>query len=160
LAFGICGYFSKIISLNLYRMSSKNWKASLLLLVLSVTNAYMLAHPNLIGRFGIWFYRHDYLKTFQRALATVWLVVGLSVLICELIRQFTPPRLGVWWYLLLMVLGMALFAHVYVTFSSFTYRLTGKPFIYGAHLLPILLIGLFTNYFIWALAEARKTPGV
>ncbi|WP_247236457.1 hypothetical protein [Telluribacter sp. SYSU D00476] len=138
----------------------RNLTSTLLLVVLSVTDAYMLAHPNLIGRLGILFYKHDYLKTFPRALATVGLVVGISLLICEIIRIKTPPRIAPWWYLMLMVLGMALFAHVYVTFSSFTYRLTGKSFIYGAHLLPIILIGLFTKYFITALFEARKTPGV
>ncbi|GAB3164302.1 hypothetical protein [Telluribacter humicola] len=138
----------------------KNLTSTLLLLILSVTDAYMLAHPNLIGRLGILFYKHDYLKTFPRALATVGLVVGISLLICEVVRIKTAPRLAAWWYLMLMVLGMALFAHVYVTFSSFSYSLTGKSFIYGAHLLPIILIGLFTKYFITALFEARKNPGV
>jgi hypothetical protein len=138
----------------------RNLTSTLLLVVLSITDAYMLAHPNLVGRLGIFIYKHDYLKTLPRALGSVGLVVGLSLLACEVIRRLTVPSIAARWYLLLLALGWALFAYVYITFSSFTYQLTGKSFIYGAHLLPILLIGLFTKYLITAVYEARKTPGV
>ncbi|GAB2770987.1 hypothetical protein GCM10027275_12130 [Rhabdobacter roseus] len=138
----------------------KNLTTTLLLVILGVTDAYLLSHPNLIGRIGVLIYQHDYLKTFPRALATVFLVVGTSLAICEVIRWQARPRVAVGWYLMLFVLGLSLFAYVYVTFSSFTYRLTGKAFIYGAHLLPILLIGLFGRYLIMAIFEARKQPEV
>lgn len=139
---------------------NKHLTTTLLLVVLSVTDAYLLAHPNLIGRLGVFIYKHDYIKTFPRALATVFLVVGISLALCEIVRRTTQPRAAAGWYLMFLALGVALFAYVYVSFSSFSYSLTGKSFIYGAHLLPILLIGLFGRYLIRALYQSRNHPGV
>jgi hypothetical protein len=139
---------------------TKNLSTTLLLVILAVTDAYLLSHPNLIGRIGVFIYKHDYIKTFPRALVTVVLVIGVSLFLCEVIRRATPPRTALTWYSLLMVLGIALFAYVYLTFSSFTYGLTGKSFIYGAHLLPVILIGLFGRYLIQAFNQARKNPNL
>lgn len=138
---------------------SKNLTTTSLLVILGITDAYLLSHSNIIGRIGIFIYRHDYLKTFPRALATVFLVLGVSLFVCEVIRRAVSPRAAVGWYLMLLVLGMALFAYVYVTFSSFSYGLTGKAFIYGAHLLPVLMIGLFGRYLIMAIFQAKNQPG-
>jgi hypothetical protein len=49
---------------------NKSLTSLLLLVVLGITDAYLLSHPNLIGKLGIFIYKHDYLKTFPRALAT------------------------------------------------------------------------------------------
>ncbi|MPR36358.1 hypothetical protein [Salmonirosea aquatica] len=135
---------------------SRNLTTTSLLVILGITDAFLLSHPNLIGRIGIFIFKHDYIKTFPRALATVFLVLGISLFLCEVIRRGTSPRAALGWYLMLLVLGMALFAHVYVTFSSFSYGLTGKAFIYGAHLLPVLMTGLFGRYLITALFQAKK----
>lgn len=135
---------------------NKNLTTTILLAILGVTDAYLLSHPNLIGRIGILIYRHDYLKTFPRALATVFLVLGVCLFICEVIRRIKLPRASIAWYLMLMVLGWALFAYVYFSFSSLTYSMTGKAFIYGAHLLPILMIGIFGRYLIFAIYNARN----
>jgi hypothetical protein len=139
---------------------NRNITTTLLLVILSITDAYLLAHPNLIGRIGVFIYKHDYIKTFPRALATVFLVVGVCLLACEIVRRLTTPKAAAGWYLMFMVLGIALFAYVYVSFSSFSYKLTGKGFIYGAHLLPVLLIGLFGRYLIMALFQSRNHPGL
>ncbi len=139
---------------------TKNLTTTLLLVVLGITDAYLLSHPNLIGRIGILVYRHDYLKTFPRALATVFLVLGVCLFLCEVIRRVKLPRAAVPWYLMLIVLGLALFSYVYVSFSSLTYSMTGKEFIYGAHLLPILMIGIFGRYLISALFKARNQSGI
>ncbi len=135
---------------------NKNLTTTLLLVILGITDAYLLSHPNLIGRIGILIYRHDYLKTFPRALATVFLVLGSCLFICEVIRRVRLPRAAIAWYLMLMVLGMALFSYVYVSFASLTYGMTGKAFIYGAHLLPILMIGIFGRYLISAIYQSRN----
>ncbi len=137
---------------------NKNLSTSLLVVILAVTDAYLLSHPNLIGRIGVFIYKHDYIKTFPRALVTVVLVLGISLLLCELIRRTTVPKIALRWYLALLGLGIALFSYVYLTFSSFSYGLTGKAFIYGAHLLPIILIGLFGRYLVKAFYQARNTP--
>ncbi len=139
---------------------NKNLTTTLLLVILGITDAYLLSHPNLIGRIGILVYRHDYLKTFPRALATVFLVLGICLFICEVIRRIKLPRAAIAWYLMFMVLGLALFSYVYVSFSSLTYSMTGKAFIYGAHLLPILMIGIFGRYLISALFKARNQTGI
>ncbi|TDB66928.1 hypothetical protein [Arundinibacter roseus] len=139
---------------------TKNLTTTLLLVALTFTDAYLLAHPNLIGRLGVLIYKHDYLKTFPRALATVCLVVGVSLALCEIVRRVTTPKASVGWYLMFMVLGMSLFAYVYVTFSSVTYSMTGKAFIYGAHLLPVILIGVFGRYLIMAIYQARRQTGL
>ncbi|GHB79215.1 hypothetical protein [Persicitalea jodogahamensis] len=139
---------------------TKNLTTTLLLVILGITDAYLLSHPNLIGRIGILIYRHDYLKTFPRALATVFLVLGVCLFLCEVIRRIKLPRAAIGWYLMLMVLGMALFSYVYVSFSSLSYSMTGKAFIYGAHLLPILMIGIFGRYLVSAIYKARNQTGI
>ncbi len=137
---------------------NKNLTSTLLLAILGFTDAYLLANPNLVGRLGILIYKHSYLKTFPRALATVFLVLGVCLAICEIVRRVRTPRAALAWYLMFLVLGLALFAYVYVSFTSFSYGLTGKAFIYGAHLLPVLMIAIFGRYLVWSLNAARKTP--
>ncbi|SEJ33917.1 hypothetical protein SAMN04487995_4289 [Dyadobacter koreensis] len=128
----------------------------LLLLVLSVTDAYLLAHPNLIGKIGILVYKHSYIKTFPKALVTVLLVVGISLLIAELLYRFTGYKKATLSYGVLLSISVFWFGYVFVTFSSFSYRITGKAFIYGAHLLPIILIGLFGRYLVKTQLHLRK----
>lgn len=129
---------------------NKKLSSLLLLLVLSITDAYLLAHPNLIGRLGVLVYKHSYIKNFPRALLTVLLTVGISLLICEGIYRFIRHKKAALWYIGFAVITVAWFLYVYITFSSFSYRITGKAFIYGAHLLPVILFGLYTRYFVKA----------
>jgi hypothetical protein len=120
----------------------------LLLLVLSVTDAYLLAHPNLIGRIGVLVYRHHYIRNFPRALLTVALVVGISLAICELVMRFAKKQTAIAAYMVLTAVAVSWFMYVFVTFSTFSYRITGKAFIYGAHLLPVILTGMYMRYLI------------
>jgi hypothetical protein len=127
---------------------NKRLSSLLLLLVLSITDAYLLAHPNLIGRLGVLLYKHTYIKNFPSALLTVLVVVGISLLFCEGIYRFVRHKIAAGILLLLMLVAIGWFGYVYNTFSSFAYRITGKAFIYGAHLLPVILLGVFGRYFI------------
>jgi hypothetical protein len=135
---------------------NKSLTSLLLLVVLGITDAYLLSHPNLIGKLGIFIYKHDYLKTFPRALATVFLVLGVSLLICEVITRKATTRNAIAAYLIFMTAGLGLFVYVYSTFSSVSYSMTGKSFIYGAHLLPVLLIGIFGRYFVMTISNSRN----
>jgi len=135
---------------------NKNLTSPILLVVLGITDAYLLSHPNLIGKLGILIYKHDYLKTFPRALATVGVVLGLSLLICEVIKRTTKKSTSIRLFLLLMAIGLGLFIYVYTSFSSLSYSMTGKAFIYGAHLLPVLLLGIFGRYFIMSVTQPRN----
>lgn len=129
---------------------NKKISSLLLLLVLSVTDAYLLAHPNLIGRLGVLLYKHSYIRNFPRALLTVLLVVSISLIICELTFRYFKRRKIAIFYLVMSLISIAWLGYVFITFSSFSYRITGKAFIYGAHLLPIIMTGLFGRYFIKA----------
>ncbi|MCF2443905.1 hypothetical protein L0657_08055 [Dyadobacter sp. CY345] len=130
----------------------------LLLLVLSVTDAYLLAHPNIIGKIGVLVYKHSYIKTFPRALITVLLVVGISVILAEILYRFVGYKKATLFYGLLLAVSVFWFGYVFITFSSFSYLITGKAFIYGAHLLPIILMGLFGRYLVKAQLHLRKKP--
>ncbi|MEO6286262.1 MAG: hypothetical protein ABIN80_25980 [Dyadobacter sp.] len=128
----------------------------LLLLILSVTDAYLLAHPNLIGKIGVLVYKHSYIKNFPRALLTVALVVGVSLLICELVYRFVKKKTALLVYPTFITIALGWFMYVYITFSSFSYSITGKAFIYGAHLLPVILMGLYGRYLVKRLLETEK----
>ncbi|QRR00881.1 hypothetical protein [Dyadobacter sandarakinus] len=130
----------------------------ILLTVLSITDAYLLSHPNLIGKLGILFYKHSYIKNFPRALVTVLLVVGTSLLICEVVTRFTRQRTSVGVLGLLFTLSLLLFAYVYNTFTAFSYSMTGKAFIYGAHLLHVILTGLYGRYLFRQLLHRQSDP--
>ena len=125
---------------------NRKWSSLLLLLVLSVTDAYLLAHPNLIGKIGVLVYKHHYIRNFPRALLTVVIVVGVSLAVCELVYRLTQKKTAIFSYLVLTGIALFWFMYVFVTFSSFSYRITGKSFIYGAHLLPVILTGLNLRY--------------
>ena len=127
---------------------NRKWSSLLLLLVLSVTDAYLLAHPNLIGKIGVLVYKHHYISNFPRALLTVMIVVGLSLAVCEVVYRFTQKKTAIFSYLVLTGIALFWFMYVFVTFSSFSYRITGKSFIYGAHLLPVILAGLNLRYLL------------
>lgn len=125
---------------------NRKWSSLLLLVVLSVTDAYLLAHPNLIGKIGVLVYKHHYIRNFPRALLTVAVVVGLVLALCEVVYRLAPKKPAIFTYLALTAVSLAWFMYVFVTFSSFSYRITGKAFIYGAHLLPVILTGLNLRY--------------
>ena len=116
-----------------------------LLVILTITDAYLISHPNLIGRLGIWFYKYAYFKNFPNALLTVSLVVGVAFGLTELAKRRFPARGAVLVLALLLVVAVATFLGVYFKFSGGSYRLTGKAFIYGMHLLPGLLVVIFAQ---------------
>jgi hypothetical protein len=114
----------------------------ILLLVLVVLDAWLLAHPNLIGQAGVFFFDYTYLETFPKALGTVSAVVGLALLIVWAVGQLSKP-------VALGIMAALLAASAYYLFQSFTqyntgiYKLTGAGFRAGAILLPGLLVLLF-----------------
>ncbi|GAB3896653.1 hypothetical protein [Spirosoma agri] len=114
----------------------------ILLLVLVVLDGWLVSHPNLIGQAGVFFFDYTYLETFPKALGTVSIVVGVSLLIAWLIGRLSQP----------VAIGITvalLAASVYYLFQSFTqyntgiYKLTGAGFRAGAILLPGLIVLVF-----------------
>jgi hypothetical protein len=110
-----------------------------LLAVLVLLDAYLLAHPNLIGRFGVFFYDYTYLETFPRALGTVAAVVGATVAVSWAVGRFLPRSFArIVAVALLILAGYWLFSSI-GQFSSGVYKLTGAGFKAGAILLPGLI---------------------
>lgn len=113
-----------------------------LLLVLVVLDGWLLAHPNLIGRAGVFFFEYDYIATFPKALGTVAAVVGLALLIAWAVGRLGKP-------IALALLGVLLIVSGYWLFDSFreyntgVYKLTGAGFRAGAILLPGLVVLVF-----------------
>ncbi|ADB41015.1 hypothetical protein [Spirosoma linguale] len=114
----------------------------ILLLVLVVLDGWLLSHPNLIGKAGVFFFDYSYLETFPKALGTVAVVVGLCLLIVWAVGQLSKP-------VALGILAALLAASAYYLFQSFTqyntgiYKLTGAGFRAGAILLPGLIVLIF-----------------
>jgi ABC-type spermidine/putrescine transport system permease subunit II len=131
-----------------------------LLFILTVTDAYLISHPNLLGRFGIWFYRYSYFKNFPNALITVGLTVGIAFGLTELTKRNLPARSATLLLALLLVAAVATFVGVFVKFSSGTYRFTGKAFIYGMHLLPGMLVVIFAQglYEVFRTGKLNEPP--
>jgi hypothetical protein len=110
-----------------------------LLLVLVVLDAWLLAHPNLIGQVGVFFFDYEAIETFPKAIGTVSLVVGVTVLISWLAGRLSQA--------VALVISVALLAaSIYYLFQSFNqyntgiYKLTGAGFRAGAILLPGLVV--------------------
>ena len=114
-----------------------------LLAVLTLVAAWLLAHPNLIGRFGVLFYNYSFIKTFPRAIATVGLTTMACLTISIFVQLKLPRRQAVWVLALLTLLFAALFVQTWFKFSKGTYALTGAGFKTGAILLPALLTLVF-----------------
>ena len=113
-----------------------------LLLVLVVLDAWLLAHPNLIGRAGVFFFDYDYLETFPKALATVGVVVALALIISGVVGRLGQPLGSILLVALLAVSGYWLFDS-FMLYNSGVYKLTGAGFRAGAILLPGLLALVF-----------------
>lgn len=113
-----------------------------LLVVLVVLDGWLLAHPNLIGRAGVFFFEYDYLETFPKALGSVAAVVGVSVIVTQVIKQSGRGAAGVVLAALLAVAGYWLFDS-FLLYNSGVYKLTGSGFRAGAILLPGLLVLVF-----------------
>ena len=117
----------------------RNPSVYIFLAVLVVLDAWLLAHPNVIGRAGIFFFNYGAIETFPKALGTVALVLVVTALIAWGIRQLKQP-LAIGITLALLV------GSTYYLFQSFTqyntgvYKLTGAGFRAGAILLPGLIV--------------------
>lgn len=109
-----------------------------LLLLLVVLDGWLMAHPNLIGRAGVFFYEYNYLKTFPRALGTVAAVTGLAVVLAWAGQQ-AGRTVGSLLITMLLVLAGYWFWGSVVQFNSGIYKLTGAGFRAGAILLPGLV---------------------
>lgn len=113
-----------------------------LLLVLVVLDGWLLAHPNLIGRAGVFFFDYDYLDTFPKALTTVAVVTSVALFVAWLARRLGRVMGSIILIALLAVSGYWLYDS-FLLYNSGVYKLTGAGFRAGAILLPGLLVLVF-----------------
>jgi hypothetical protein len=116
----------------------------LILAVLVVADAWLLAHPNLLGKLGVLMYNYDMIKTFPRALATV----GITALVAVGITMFlgkVSKKTALLVLVVLLLASVGLLVNTYFKFSSGTYSMTGSGFKTGALLMPIMLVLIFGN---------------
>lgn len=112
------------------------------LLILVILDGWLLAHPNLIGRAGVFFFDYDYVDTFPKALGTVAVVVVVALFIAWLVGRLGRTIGSILLIALLAVSGYWLFDS-FMLYNSGVYKLTGAGFRAGAILLPGLLVLVF-----------------
>jgi hypothetical protein len=132
----------------------------IIIALLSVIDALLLAKPNFLGKIGLWLFKYSYLRTFPRAMLTVAIVVGATVLISELIvfiskRKWIKRGVGLVLLLIFVLASLGLFAKVIHDFSRGIYSHTGVYFRYGVFLLPSILAIVFAASF-FRLSSKRK----
>lgn len=126
-----------------------------LLLVLVVLDGWLLAHPNLIGQAGVFFFEYSAIETFPKALGTGALVVVVAFVITWLVGRLSQP-------LAIGITLALLAASVYYLFQSFSqyntgiYKLTGAGFRAGAILLPGLVTLVFGKG-IWDVISNKRS---
>ena len=126
-----------------------NWSFYAVIALMAVVAAWLLAHPNLIGKLGILFYNYDMIKNLPRAIMTV----GITVLLCAIIT-WGAQRTS-FGRVLLAVLALSsagLLVHTYLKFSSGSYALTGTGFKTGAVLVPLMMLLIFAEG-LWRLVK-------
>jgi hypothetical protein len=128
----------------------------LLLVVLGITDAYLISSPNLIGKLGIWIYKYGMISTLPKALATVFATMGL----CWVIANYLEKQKGKTWakYGLItgLIISLLVLVQMYFKFAEGSYKMTGKAFKYGMQLLPALYALIFANG-LWAwINNSRK----
>ena len=127
----------------------------ILLLVLVILDGWLLAHPNLIGQAGVFFFDYEAIATFPKALGTVALVTGVSLLISWLAGRLSQA-------VSILIRVALLVASAFYLFQSFTqynsgiYKLTGAGFRAGAILLPGLLVLVFGKG-VWEAVSNKRT---
>lgn len=129
-----------------------------LVLTLILIDSWLLSKANILGKVGLIIYKHHYLRSFPRALLTVWIVVSISILIVLLVqfllKQKKVSKIGATFILCFFVLAsLSILAKVYIDFTAWSYTHSGLKFRYGAHLLPLMLIMIFVN----GLIQIRRT---
>lgn len=113
-----------------------------MLTVLVMLDGWLMAHPNLIGRAGIFFYDYNYLKTFPRALGTVSAVVVASLLLAWVFSRAGRIIAVILLATSVLVSGYWL-VNSFTLFNTGVYKLTGAGFRAGAILLPGLVTLVF-----------------
>lgn len=157
----------KTKKVNLIKTNNHSVKARvnyyLFLAALVLLDAVLLRSPNLLGKIGLIIYKYHYLRTFPKALLTVFLVVGVASILAEVIR-FTVgndvmKRIAGKVILFLFTLAsVVVFVKTAMDFTTWSYAHTGLRFRLGAYLLPAILVLVFTHAWFTLPRQEEKFP--
>lgn len=114
-----------------------------LLAIAGGIDAWLLAHPNLMGKLGIWMYKYDMLKTVPRAFGTVFAVLIVCLFIGYLAKKKLSKIVGMAIVGVFLAASLWVLIDTYFKFSEGTYAMTGAGFKTGALLLPVLMAIVF-----------------
>jgi hypothetical protein len=117
------------------------------LFILAITDAYLISHPNLLGKMGVLIFKYGMIKNFPNALITVMVTLGLSYGIAHVLelnfdKKWAKIALSAFTALSLIILIQVIFK-----FSGGSYARTGKSFVWGMMLLPTLMLYIFGS--VW-----------
>jgi len=134
-----------------------------LITALAMLDAYLISNPNLLGKLGFIIYKYSYLRTFPKALLTVFIVVGAIILVTEGLifiakRQNSKTSIkGVFIVIICLLIGVLVKTEL--DFQSWSYNHTGHRLRYGAFLLPVILILIVLQGYIRVLRNKSLTEG-
>ncbi len=117
----------------------------LLLIILGITDAYMISHPNLVGRLGIFVFKYGMIKNFPNALVTVFITLGICYFLSFFFQKNWDKKWTKWASAICIGLSLGILIQVLVKFSGGSYAMTGKAFKYGMILLPALMTFIFSS---------------
>lgn len=131
--------------------------------LLILLDSVLITSPNLLGKIGLFIYKYHYLRTFPRTLLTVSLVAGVALTLSEIIHLLVSNKWikrtsGFIVLLLLLLLSIGVLIKTNMDFSAWTYSHTGAKFRYGAYLLSLILIIVFTFGLITLPDDQRAWP--
>jgi hypothetical protein len=128
----------------------KKTQEIILLFIIGIADAYMVSHPNLLGKIGVRVYNYSMFKTFPNALLTILGALTFSYVLCLFLQKKTAMKWAKYVLIFCLVLSISTLIQVFLKFSGGSYAHTGKVFKFGLHLFPILLIYIFGNgLWVW-----------
>lgn len=132
-----------------------------ILLTLMLIDSWLLSKPNILGKIGLIIYKYHYLRSFPRTLLTVWIVVSVAVLIVLLVQYLLNQEklskpIATAILCSFVAFSVLITAKVYIDFTSWSYSHSGVKFRYGAYLLPIILIIIFSNGLVQIFRPSKR----
>lgn len=113
-----------------------------LLLVLVVLDSWLLAHPNLIGKAGVFLFEYSAIETFPKAFGTVSIVVAVALMISWAVGRL-KQTIAVFISIALLAASTYYLLQSFTQYNTGVYKLTGTGFRAGAVLLPGLIVVIF-----------------
>lgn len=117
----------------------------ILLATLGVADAWMIAHPNLMGRAGIFIFKYSMIRDFPRALITVFITLGLCYAVAFYLGKNCSKKWAFWSLIGLTGLAVFLLIQLVIKFNTGTYAHTGASFRFGLMFLPLLMCFIFIS---------------